>query len=81
MDHSDHGADVGRGHGWLQMIVVCGLMLIGLLVLSFVDTGWGAALIVIAFVICPLAVLLVWRAAGRDRWWRFWRRPHHEQDP
>lgn len=31
----------GPHHGWFHMLVGCGLMLIGLLVLTLLGAGWG----------------------------------------
>ena len=66
----------GPHHGWFHMLVGCGLMLIGLLVLTSFGAGWGAAVILVALILCPLAMVVGMRAAESDRWWTTWgRRP------
>lgn len=71
----------GTRHGWFHMLVGCVLMLIGLLVLTSLGTGWGAAVILVALILCPLAMVVGMRAAASDRWWTTWGRRNHEQKP
>ena len=78
MADSDRGAG---GHGWLHMIIGCGLLLVGLLVLSQLGAGWGAALIVLALIVCPLAMIGLLRSAESDRSWIAWGRKRHEKNP
>ena len=81
MERPDLHDQPGTRHGWFHMLVGCGLMLIGLLVLTSLGTGWGAAVILAALILCPLAIVVVMRTAESDRWWTSWGRRRHEQSP
>jgi hypothetical protein len=71
----------GGSHGWLPMLAGCGLMLVGLLVLSSVGPGWGIPLILAALLICPLALVFVSRSGKSDRTWPAVQRQRREHAP
>lgn len=65
MNHSDPRA--GASHGWLHLVVVCGLMLIGIIAVSLAGVGWGGALLGAALIVCLVAMLAVMRGTGDHR--------------
>lgn len=67
MERPEHNHQRGEGHGWLTMLAGCGLMLVGLLVLSSVGPGWGIPLILAALLFCPLA-LIISNRSGQSGW-------------
>jgi hypothetical protein len=62
MDVSEQNGDNGPGHGWLPMVVGCLLLVAGLVVLTSLGVSWGVGLILVAFIVCPLALLMASRA-------------------
>jgi hypothetical protein len=49
------------GHGLLHLILGCGLMLVALLLLPAVRTGWGIVIVIVALLACPILMLLTMR--------------------
>lgn len=78
VDRTDRDGGRGGDHGLLHLILGCGLMFVALLALGFVDTGWGAALLLVAALICPFATLGRRGATADGRWWMPWRRERRE---
>jgi Flp pilus assembly protein TadB len=62
MDVSENSGDKDPGHGWLYMVVGCLLLVAGLVVLASFGVSWGVGLILVAFIVCPLALLMATRA-------------------
>ena len=67
MAEQDRRFGVDHGSGWLHLVVPCGLLLAGLVAFSFVGPGWGAALILVALILCPLALIAMSRRGESDR--------------
>lgn len=60
----------GRGgHGLLHLILGCGLMLVALLLLPAVRTGWGTVIVIVALLACPILMLLTMRYASVPGRW------------
>lgn len=58
MDVSEQNGDKGPGHGWLPMVVGCLLLVAGLVVFASFGGSWGVGLILVAFIVCPPALLM-----------------------
>jgi protein-S-isoprenylcysteine O-methyltransferase Ste14 len=65
MNHSDRRTSAK--HGWIHLVLVCGLMLVGIVALSLLGLGWGSAIFGAALVICLVAMLAMMGAAGDDQ--------------
>lgn len=63
MDRSTHERDGGSGHGVLQMLLGCGLMLAGFVVLSTAGAAWGVPLLLAALTVHLVPLMLRRRPA------------------
>jgi predicted phage tail protein len=61
MDNSHPHDRHGTGHGFLHLVLGCGLVVVAILVSSAVGANWGTALVVAALVLCPLSMTLMMR--------------------
>ena len=59
VDTSQHEKHAGAGHGWLHVVIGCGLMILGLLLLPVVDSTWGVVLVLVELALSPVVMLLV----------------------
>lgn len=79
MERSYRDRHAGGGHGLVHLILGCGLMLVAIVALGFLDNRWGVIVVLVAAVMCPLTMLGVWHTTEGGRWGWPWRKERRDE--